>query len=64
MIECVPNKMLVRSSSFKTTHWSLVQAAAASPTRDSQEALTVLCQTYWRPVYAFIRRKGYDQECP
>jgi len=62
MIECVPNNMPGRSSSFKTTHWSLVQAAAASPTRDSQEALTDLCQTYWRPVYAFIRREGSDRD--
>lgn len=23
------------------------------------EALEMLCQIYWRPVYAFIRRKGY-----
>jgi RNA polymerase sigma-70 factor (ECF subfamily) len=24
--------------------------------------LATLCQTYWRPVYAFIRRKGYDRD--
>lgn len=62
VIECVPNKMpKARTAGFNTTHWSLVQAAA-SPTSGSREALTALCQTYWRPVYAFIRRKGYDQD--
>jgi DNA-directed RNA polymerase specialized sigma24 family protein len=63
VIECVPNKMpRGRTAGFNTTHWSLVQAAAALPTADSREALAMLCQTYWRPVYGFIRRKGNDRD--
>jgi len=63
VIECVPNKMpKARTAGFNTTHWSLVRAAAATPTQNSREALTTLCQTYWRPVYAFIRRKGHDRD--
>jgi DNA-directed RNA polymerase specialized sigma24 family protein len=46
---------------FQTTSWSLV-AAAVEPTPDSQEALTTLCRRYWRPVYAFIRRNGSNQD--
>jgi RNA polymerase sigma-70 factor (ECF subfamily) len=27
---------------------------------DAHEALADLCRTYWYPIYAFIRRTGYD----
>jgi len=27
-----------------------------------REALAALCQKYWHPVYAFVRRRGYDRE--
>jgi RNA polymerase sigma-70 factor (ECF subfamily) len=50
------------TSGFHSTSWTLVKAAAVNPTTESRQALARLCQTYWRPVYAFIRRKGYDQE--
>jgi RNA polymerase sigma-70 factor (ECF subfamily) len=50
------------SSGFQTTRWTLVQAAAINPTGDSRRALSTLCQTYWQPVYAFIRRNGYDPD--
>ena len=44
--------------SFASTRWTLIVSAgdAASPARD--EALAALCETYWQPVYAFIRRSG------
>jgi RNA polymerase sigma-70 factor (ECF subfamily) len=51
-----------RTSRFHTTAWSLVLAAAANPDRNSLDALERLCRIYWKPVYAFIRRKGYDRE--
>lgn len=40
---------------FRTTHWSMVQAAQEG-TADSRAALAQLCQTYWGPVHAFVRR--------
>jgi RNA polymerase sigma-70 factor (ECF subfamily) len=49
---------------FATTHWSVVLAAAgAAATTDSQAraALEELCQTYWFPIYAFIRRRGHPR---
>jgi len=49
-------------SAFKTTRWSLIQAAAIDPTGASRQALSTLCQAYWHPVYAFIRRNGYDPD--
>ena len=43
---------------FSTTHWSVVLAAGQASSR-SREALEKLCGTYWQPVYAYLRRKGY-----
>ena len=37
-------------------------AAAADPTSDSRASLAALCKTYWPPIYAFIRRHGYDRD--
>lgn len=50
------------SSKFLTTSWSLVLAAAQDPSAGSHPALTRLCENYWNPVYAFIRRSGYDPD--
>jgi RNA polymerase sigma-70 factor (ECF subfamily) len=42
---------------FRTTHWSVVlEAQGESPA--AQEALEKLCRTYWRPIFAFLRRQG------
>jgi RNA polymerase sigma-70 factor (ECF subfamily) len=48
-----------RSGSFTTTHWSTVLAAGGSSSPQATEALERLCRTYWFPLYAFVRRKGY-----
>jgi DNA-directed RNA polymerase specialized sigma24 family protein len=47
---------------FATTHWSVVLAAGEQNTPKSIEALEQLCRTYWYPLYAYIRRRGYGQE--
>ena len=44
---------------FATTRWSLVVAAAPLPSADSQGALAALCEAYWYPLYAFVRRRGH-----
>jgi len=63
VIDCVPNNMSGSPSPrFDTTSWSLVRAAADNPNAESRQALATLCQTYWPPVYAFVRRNGYDRE--
>jgi RNA polymerase sigma factor (sigma-70 family) len=47
--------------SFQTTRWSLVRRAAGeSPDPGTLSALTTLCNAYWYPVYAFIRRSGHN----
>lgn len=48
----------VGRATFVTTHWSVVIAAGKEPSPQSAQALTKLCQTYWYPVYAFLRRQG------
>ncbi|HYS52331.1 MAG TPA: sigma-70 family RNA polymerase sigma factor [Thermoanaerobaculia bacterium] len=44
---------------FHTTQWTLVFTAAADDAA-SRPALNTLCEMYWFPVYAFIRRQGHD----
>lgn len=46
------------STSFATTRWSLVLAAADADAPDSRRALAELCAAYWYPLYAFLRRQG------
>jgi RNA polymerase sigma factor (sigma-70 family) len=45
---------------FATTHWSVVLAAGKSSSTNQKQALETLCQSYWFPLYAFLRRRGYD----
>jgi RNA polymerase sigma-70 factor (ECF subfamily) len=49
-------------ASFGTTHWSLILAARGRDSPEAREALAALCETYWYPLYAFVRRKGYDRD--
>jgi RNA polymerase sigma-70 factor (ECF subfamily) len=50
--------------SFVSTRWTVVLEAGDSTTAsaDALSALSELCQIYWRPVYVFLRRKGYGRE--
>ena len=50
------------AASFATTHWSLVLSAGAVESPQARSALESLCRSYWYPLYAFIRRRGYPQE--
>lgn len=47
---------------FATTHWSVVVRARDEGSAEAEEALARLCQTYWPPLYAFIRRQGRSVE--
>jgi RNA polymerase sigma factor (sigma-70 family) len=46
---------------FTTTHWSIVLEAQGE-TPAAQRALEILCRTYWRPLYGFVRRHGLGRE--
>lgn len=43
---------------FATTHWTSVLHACRSDSTSAREALAKLCQTYWYPLYAYVRRRG------
>lgn len=45
---------------FATTNWSVVLAAGGAQSSNARLALSALCELYWYPLYAFIRRRGYD----
>jgi RNA polymerase sigma factor (sigma-70 family) len=48
---------------FNTTHWSIVLACVNDDESNAQaqEALAKLFRTYWYPLYAYIRRRGYSE---
>ncbi len=52
----------VNGGTFATTLWSLVRAAGDGSASDAQPALEQLCRTYWYPLYAHVRRRGYSRE--
>jgi RNA polymerase sigma factor (sigma-70 family) len=47
---------------FETTRWSLVAAAGGEDSDLCRAALGVLCERYWYPLYAYVRRRGADPE--
>ena len=47
---------------FATTQWTMLAEAARDGDAESERALAKLCETYWPPVYAFIRRSGKPPE--
>jgi RNA polymerase sigma factor (sigma-70 family) len=53
---------LVGSSDFPTTRWTLVVAAADPQRKEARSALGSLCEGYWYPLYAYVRRRGYQAD--
>jgi hypothetical protein len=47
---------------FATTRWSIVAAAQNPSSPQAQEALAILCGSYWYPLYAYIRSQGYSAD--
>ena len=45
---------------FASTHWSVVLAAGRSEPAVAEAALAELCQTYWAPLYTFVRGRGHS----
>ena len=51
-----------RSARFATTRWSIVVAAGSRDAEHGREPLARLCQAYWFPLYAYVRRRGHTPE--
>ena len=49
---------------FVTTRWSLILSAASlgSEEQKARDALAELCRVYWRPIFLFVRARGYSIE--
>ncbi|HZR05118.1 MAG TPA: sigma-70 family RNA polymerase sigma factor [Candidatus Udaeobacter sp.] len=49
---------------FNTTRWSVVLSCADSEIESAaaRDALSELCKTYWRPIFAYICRRGYSTQ--
>jgi RNA polymerase sigma factor (sigma-70 family) len=57
-----PSGVSGRNPVFVTTHWSLVLTARRTDSTRAEAALASLCRTYWYPLYAYVRRRGYSTE--
>ncbi len=45
---------------FAATRWTVVLSAGQAPSPQAGRALEELCRAYWYPLYAYVRRRGYD----
>jgi RNA polymerase sigma-70 factor (ECF subfamily) len=50
------------SSLFPATSWTLVVAAGDPRRKEARSALVSLCESYWYPLYAYLRRRGYPAD--
>ncbi len=47
---------------FLTTHWSLIEGVEAGDDDRNHALIELLLQRYWKPVYCYLRRSGYQNE--
>jgi len=50
-----------QGETFLTTHWSLIEDVKKQPDKD-RALIGLLLERYWKPVYCYLRRKGYNNE--
>lgn len=50
-----------RDARFRTTRWTLVVAAGAGDRTEARRSLSELCERYWFPLYAYLRRRGHSE---
>ena len=47
-------------ASFPSTQWTTILDPIRNREAGAEAALEILCQSYWRPIYSYIRVRGYD----
>ncbi|MDF1815209.1 MAG: hypothetical protein P1V20_23620, partial [Verrucomicrobiales bacterium] len=52
----------LKAGSFPVTRWSVVDAVGDLSTNESFKAVSELCETYWYPLYGFLRGSGSSKE--
>ena len=58
-MKATPGTLQEGGATFATTHWSIVARSALTDVPEAETALARLCETYWPPIYSFVRRRGY-----
>jgi hypothetical protein len=60
-VKPLPGTVHGQSDPFAPTHWSVILAAGRSEAEPevARAALAQLCQTYWAPLYSFVRSRGH-----
>jgi len=56
-----PTTMGGQREMFLTTHWTLIEQIKSGQDKD-RALIGLLLDRYWKPVYCYLRRKGYDNE--
>jgi len=54
--------MAAGETPFLTTRWSIVLQAGREEGEKTKAALSELIATYWYPLYAYVRRRGYSAD--
>ena len=50
---------IVTHQPFPPTQWTVVLSARADDSEERSLALQQICQTYWHPIYAYARKRGF-----
>ncbi|MHC4511121.1 MAG: RNA polymerase sigma factor, partial [Planctomycetota bacterium] len=56
-----PTEMGGPGEAFLTTHWTLIQEIKSGEDKD-RALIGLMLERYWKPIYCYLRRKGYDNE--
>jgi RNA polymerase sigma factor (sigma-70 family) len=60
LMKAIPGTLQEGGASFQTTHWTLVlQAGQSEPSESREKALSLFCESYWPPLYAFLRHRRH-----
>jgi RNA polymerase sigma-70 factor (ECF subfamily) len=62
-VQTLPGTVYGQAEPFASTQWSVIVAAGESQTdpEASRAALAQLCETYWPPLYTFLRVRGHSK---